>query len=671
MPGGYKLRLGDGTVLAVDFGSLATWLVDRKAMVQEEGSSQWYSLHEYLAAQRVAAQRATRKAPSSGPLPLIPPPPKDQPIRKPQSTPAPSGRDALPLIPPPPKDQPIRKPETPVTPAPPAAERVAPPVALTPAPAVPLAPLPVPLQPASEPARGREEPLLPPSDEGVPLLAIAEAASVASPLPEAPPPVVVKVHEVKVLAEELAPRYPMSPDDSAPPIPVSPPDEPAIRSAWEPSSRVGPPVRQPLGVLAEDPWGGRAGAGSTEAPGEEPGEEAPVIRLKPSDSFDRLPAAVESRWPMEDEAGEEHSARAPVSDEEHWRQLELEELLQKPAVAATLRALAVFGGILSQLLDKAARSERERQSRRVPAPAPAGAASGLGLLLGRGRDAVERFRQRLHSPPSDTHASTPVPAPPITTSRPDWLEPPRFSPPRPAQPPPPPLDALPALRLAEVPEPEETEDLYPGGGWGGTLLPAVWLWTKRLVVLAALVVGGTFAALHWERWFPKAGEIGQQALSEIDRRARSAELAKQELQLIEEGAERLPHLAPETIRLLSSHAAGGTATETPALFRIASDAADKGLGALSQAEAEELQALRARLLAALRAEGRERLRAYDRARASGAVFASDDSSALALVAEAVRALPPAETERLQLLLGKAITAGLKTAQSPADGELVR
>ena len=50
----FKLRLGDGTVLAVDDQGLRTWAVDEKAMVQPSGSSDWRPLKDVLAASRPA-----------------------------------------------------------------------------------------------------------------------------------------------------------------------------------------------------------------------------------------------------------------------------------------------------------------------------------------------------------------------------------------------------------------------------------------------------------------------------------------------------------------------------------------------------------------------------------------------------------------------------------------
>src|SRR6185436_10179313 len=45
----YKLRLGDGTVLAVDEQGLRTWVVDANAAVQSTGSQHWRPLKEVLA----------------------------------------------------------------------------------------------------------------------------------------------------------------------------------------------------------------------------------------------------------------------------------------------------------------------------------------------------------------------------------------------------------------------------------------------------------------------------------------------------------------------------------------------------------------------------------------------------------------------------------------------
>jgi hypothetical protein len=77
----YKLRLGDGTVLAVDHDGLSVWQADRKVLVQQAGSRHWKPLKEFLAQERAAARRAARLQPkppltSREALPLIPPPPR-------------------------------------------------------------------------------------------------------------------------------------------------------------------------------------------------------------------------------------------------------------------------------------------------------------------------------------------------------------------------------------------------------------------------------------------------------------------------------------------------------------------------------------------------------------------------------------------------------------------
>jgi hypothetical protein len=78
MPADYKLRLGDGTILAVDEAGLRTWLIDAKAMVQPAGSRRWMPLKEVLAqveAQAAAEARRQQSTPRPGPTPPAPEPP--------------------------------------------------------------------------------------------------------------------------------------------------------------------------------------------------------------------------------------------------------------------------------------------------------------------------------------------------------------------------------------------------------------------------------------------------------------------------------------------------------------------------------------------------------------------------------------------------------------------
>ncbi len=69
MPQRYKVRLGDGTVVAVDQDGLKTWAADRRAMAQAAGSPKWRPLREVLAEEESAARLAQA---------LVPPPPREE-----------------------------------------------------------------------------------------------------------------------------------------------------------------------------------------------------------------------------------------------------------------------------------------------------------------------------------------------------------------------------------------------------------------------------------------------------------------------------------------------------------------------------------------------------------------------------------------------------------------
>jgi hypothetical protein len=70
----YRLRLKDGTILAVDFDGLRSWLLDEKVMVQPPGSRQWRPLKQVLAQGRPAAL-IPRPAPVPVSVPAAGPPP--------------------------------------------------------------------------------------------------------------------------------------------------------------------------------------------------------------------------------------------------------------------------------------------------------------------------------------------------------------------------------------------------------------------------------------------------------------------------------------------------------------------------------------------------------------------------------------------------------------------
>ena len=229
--------------------------------------------------------------------------------------------------------------------------------------------------------------------------------------------------------------------------------------------------------------------------------------------------------------------------------------------------------------------------------------------------------------------------------------------------PPPATSELPVVPLAEVDEADEPQEVYEGEEGPG-VLDAVWLWTRRVVVIAALATGAILAAMNWEIWFPRAVLLGKVAVAEIDKHVRSLEEAGRRREALAAAAERLPHLAPETIQLVLSTSPTGF-LDPAEVFQVSCEAADRGLAALTPAEAEELKALRRELLETLSRAERERLREYDAARARRVTFAFEDGAALESFARGARALPAQSRERLQSLLGKAIAAGLVPAGAVA------
>jgi hypothetical protein len=90
---------------------------------------------------------------------------------------------------------------------------------------------------------------------------------------------------------------------------------------------------------------------------------------------------------------------------------------------------------------------------------------------------------------------------------------------------------------------------------------------------------------------------------------------------------------------------------------------------LTPAEAEELKALRADMLAGLRPSERARLREYDATRARRFVFPFENGDVSELFSHAVLSLPAESRERLQELLGKAVAAGLAVPVEAAPGSV--
>jgi hypothetical protein len=122
----------------------------------------------------------------------------------------------------------------------------------------------------------------------------------------------------------------------------------------------------------------------------------------------------------------------------------------------------------------------------------------------------------------------------------------------------------------------------------------------------------------------------------------------------------VPALTPAAAELLMSGAASAL-VDPDAAFRRGLELANRGLGALSTAEARELEALDATACAGLSRGDRDRLTAYrSRVRAGRGGGVEEDRAMSGLMKRAVLSLPSAEhLARLQGLYEKAIRAGAR------------
>jgi hypothetical protein len=234
---------------------------------------------------------------------------------------------------------------------------------------------------------------------------------------------------------------------------------------------------------------------------------------------------------------------------------------------------------------------------------------------------------------------------------------------------PPAIGELPVLRFAPANEPAVVKDVYEGVQ-SEAFIPVAWLWAKRLTLGAALLAGATVAAMTFESWSPKAAELGETTLSEIDGRVRSHHLAAQRQEAVAEVADELPQLDPETIGLLMAGSPNGL-LNAAGVFEMACDSADRGMLELTSSEAQELETLQQGLLDGLLPAERERIRDFDLARERGAVFPVDGQQALRAYARGARQLAPASQERLKWLLGRAIVAALEPSQATAASAVPR
>jgi hypothetical protein len=260
----------------------------------------------------------------------------------------------------------------------------------------------------------------------------------------------------------------------------------------------------------------------------------------------------------------------------------------------------------------------------------------------------EKEPVRIHIPPVAQH---------LLDSASTWLT--RVTAPRPALPeplkPPPTLAELPSLRLAPLEEDR------------GQKRP----WPKRQLLTVAAVLGGlglVATALAWlprPEWFTRKAPVAPAPAATPSLQATAPTLPP-ELQL---AAEQLPHLAPETIRLVASTIDLGRPPDPPEVFRRADVAANRGASTLTEDEARELRSLKSAAVGALRPMDRERVLAYDRVSVGRDLMLGEDARVLRLYARGVRTLPAPRRERLQVLLGKAIAAALVRNAPRTDGAL--
>jgi len=711
----FKLRLGGGTVLLVDHDGLGIWLVDGKAAVQSGKSRNWIPLRQFLARERAASARRARTEaaawaalPADLPpgrrgdgLPLVPPPPPaGAETPSPALTPPPR-EDGLPLVLPEPvqgayasarftapSDEDWRD----VVLGPPTQDLSVPSPVIEPEAALPAA------------ARFDESP----SSNDVPLA------------PEHDPPVKITVGEPRVVqtaaveppsvGHEARPESPLETDLIPGPAGAvttlersysSP--EPVVTEATV-LGHAGEPHE--VQALAEDP------VSSEVVP--VPVSDLPVIPFKPlEDDVPVRPLELGSTGAVAAHQGNRIAALdagGPLSD----------GLLQDGRATAALRFVASFGAFLSRCLDLINRLERGLPpfpvemadeggaDRRVPRGVPMTAA-GPAQEISQIRPLAEQPSFTAEDAASSSKKSDGHPAIRLKPLEEDetplwdpsrrqrllararqWVEKPaawaahltdRDRPGAPAEPEtlraadpgpwealqaPPAIAELPVLRFATASEPSVVEDVYEGDEGEG-FVPVGRLFTKRLALGATLLVGATLGALTFETWSPKAAQIGETTLLEIDGRVRSLHLAGQRQKAIAEVANGLPQLDLETIGLVMAASPTGL-LDAAGVFELACDATDRGVWALTPSDARELEELQQRLLDALLPAERERLREFNLARARGAVFPLDGKQALLAYARGTRRLSPANQERLQLLLGRTIAAALALPGPAMSGD---
>jgi hypothetical protein len=652
----YKLRLRDGTVLVVDHGALSTWLVDGKAMVQLVGSEHWFPLRQFLAKEKALAASAARRNPTPEEIPVVQPLPLVPPLaRKPLV-------QALPLVPPPARDSPIRPlppAPPPVSPPPPVVVSSPPPVVVSPPPPVVVSP-PPPVVVSSPPPVVVSPP--PPVVVSKPPVAVSPPPVLAneppevwepeeeSPLPTPPSP----DDEVSIAATPSAHRFTdvPSPADSPEPPEVWAPTEEAAALYEMTAAELYESTARPPKPGNEDALWHIASQAMNEPPKPSPSVSPRNLQVLAegavaSRAASKLPSSTSDDGliplkPLDDEEEASRRAAQPTIHEgdaeaEHATGLETSFLgLAPPWDARFSRWLDVLSTWVARL-----GRGLDRLTPRDPASMARAFLSrlrGVASLWTRSSGWVAQITRRDGAVPSQpteqaVMAGTAGPA----------LRKPLM--------PPPPLSEVPVLRLAKIDDSEGEQgghDIYQEV----RSLDVVWLWLKRITLIAGLLVAGIVAASTWETWLPAATQMARALFLEIHEREHP-----QVRELLPAVAEQLPHLAPETIALVMSRSPIDV-LDPPEVFARAYDATERGLTALSAPEAEELGALQRALLDALLPAERQRVREYDLVRARRAPLPMENRDVLRSFANGARALPPGSRERLQELSGKAIAAAL-------------
>lgn len=617
MPQRYKLRLGDGTVLAVDSEGLNTWVHDRRAMAQAVGTQQWRPLQAVMAEEAAAARLAKALVPPK-PRQATPQPAAPEPAPPPQPAFEPPPFEPAPFEPPPFQPAPFEQP----------ADSVFDPGSLLSPPEEPATPafeLPDLPPPSAAPAPdSRSGSSFTGSDFG------AEPTAPAAPQPEEFEPAPPRSLPASYDEEPVSSRYfeaasEPAEDENLPVIPMKPLEEPDGRfhSAW---SEAGSSAEDDADDWEDD----RRGAFDDESPGvlERFGGFLSRILGPLAPLADRLTAS--RRWSPDDDerdARRESEAKDDADDE------------PRPSLAARL------SGWARGLRERFRREEREDEP---------------------GADApdTDEFTPAARQEPSYGFGYTRASDPPPPAPKPTPVVP------EPVVPLAKPAAELPVIPFKAAREPRERSVVYDdedSGFWSGfssDVLAPAWLWLKRIVTTAALVGAAAYAWTERREWLPGAADLGQSLFAQIDRLVLSRSRHEERERALAEVSARLPQLDAHTIGLVFARNPRGV-EEAGEVFQVTREAAARGAASLPQEEAAELRSLEAELMARLSRTEQARVAEYDGIRERRPVFPFENPHVMELVARAARELPPDRLARLQSLLHKAVAAGLAAPAPPA------